>query len=452
MQLSQSPSWQLAEYGSNLNLNDVPKAVVDYAKLLLLDLVGVAIAGTQTEESQKILLACQDYGGNVGNSPLWGTGVKSSEGLSALHNGVIAHALELDDFNGADHSGAVIMPAVFSVAARYPEISSTRLLEAIIVGYDVAKRILDGSGGYQGANAEGWHSTGTIGSFAAAAAVSKMLGLNTTQTANALGLAGSFTGGTWAFLADGSMSKRYHAGRAAETGILVAYMAKNGFTGPMHVLDAEWGGYFNLYAPKTTNIPTVTADLGEDFRILHAGLKPYASCRGIHSCIDGVLELKNEVGLSAEQVAVIEVSCNQRQFKQLKQAAPATRLDAQLSLPYSLAITFLEGKASLELYMEPWISHPAVLKFAQRVRMIPVAGYQGEPTLKVITIDGKTYKKRIEIAKGAAENPLTSDEVVTKYMDLITRVYTQKQAYSIREKIMMLDECVDLSALIKEIS
>ena len=229
-------------------------------------------------------------------------------------------------------------------------------------------------------------------------------------------------------------------------------MAKNGFTGPMHVLDAEWGGYFNLYAPKTTNIPTVTADLGEDFRILHAGLKPYASCRGIHSCIDGVLELKNEVGLSAEQVAVIEVSCNQRQFKQLKQAAPATRLDAQLSLPYSLAITFLEGKASLELYMEPWISHPAVLKFAQRVRMIPVAGYQGEPTLKVITIDGKTYKKRIEIAKGAAENPLTSDEVVTKYMDLITRVYTQKQAYSIREKIMMLDECVDLSALIKEIS
>jgi 2-methylcitrate dehydratase PrpD len=445
-------SWLLAEYGNNLKLKEVPTLVVEYTKLLLLDLIGAAIAGTQTEESQKILLACKDYGGNFGVSPLWGTGFKASEGLSALHNGVISHALELDDFNGADHSGAVVIPAVLAVAARYPEISSTRLLESIIVGYDVAKRILDGCGGYQGANAEGWHSTGTIGSFAAAAAVSKMLNLNTIQTANALGLAGSFTGGTWAFLADGSMSKRYHAGRAAETGILVAYMAKNGFTGPMHVLDAEWGGYFNLYAPKSTDISTVTANLGKDFRILHAGIKPYASCRGIHSSIDGILELKKTVNLNAENVDFIEVSCNERQFKQLKQATPTTRLDAQLSLPYSLAITLLEGKASLELYMEPWLHNPAVLKLAQRVKMIPIIGYMGEPTLKVVTIDGQIYKKRIELAKGDPKNPLTNDEIITKYMNLITRVYTHIKACSIKEKILTLNEGASISALIKEIS
>ena len=449
---STTPSWLLAEYGNNLKLKEVPKQVVDYTKLLLLDLIGVAIAGTQTEESQKILLACKDYGGNFGESPLWGTGVKASEGLSALHNGVISHALELDDFNGADHSGAVVIPAVLAVAARYPEISPTRLLESIIVGYDVAKRILDGCGGYQGANAEGWHSTGTIGSFAAAAAVSKMLNLTTIQTMNALGLAGSFTGGTWAFLADGSMSKRYHAGRAAETGILVAYMAKNGFTGPMHVLDAEWGGYFNLYAPKTTNLSTVTESLGTDFRILHAGIKPYASCRGIHSSIDGILELKKTFGLNAQQIDCIEVSCNERQFKQLKQAVPTTRIEAQLSLPYSVAITLLEGHANLDLYMGSWLTNPTVLSLAQRVKMNPIEGYSGEPTLNVKTMDGNTYQKQIKIAKGAPENPLTHDEVVTKYMELITQVYTQKKAQSIKNKILTLDEGADLSTLIKDIS
>jgi len=123
-----------------------------------------------------------------------------------------------------------------------------RVLEAMIVGYDVALRVLEAAGGYRAHNGQGWHSTGTCGSFGAAAAAARALGLDAERTAWALGLAGSFTGGTWAFLDDGSMSKRYHPGRAAETGVLAAALARAGFTGPTRVFEAEWGGFLKTYA------------------------------------------------------------------------------------------------------------------------------------------------------------------------------------------------------------
>ncbi len=147
-----------------------------------------------------------------------------------------------------------------------------------MAGYDLAGRVLKGSGGYRPHNERGWHSTGTCGSFGAAAASAKLLGLPSDVFMQALGIAGTFTGGTWAFLADGALVKRFHPGKAAETGVSAALLAQAGLTGPRHVLDAEWGGFYSTYAPGISTPAEAVRALGEEFHILESGIKPYACC------------------------------------------------------------------------------------------------------------------------------------------------------------------------------
>ena len=445
-----SPSSALAKYTYELRFDDVPTEVVDYAKTLSLDLLGVAIAGVQTEEARATLRACQSYGTAGGNSVLIGTGLTAPPGLSALHNGILAHALELDDFNGADHSGAVVIPALIALAGQDRSISGKRLLESIVVGYDIAKRLMDGCGGYAAANAGGWHSTGPCGSLGAAAAAAKMIGLDETEIINALGLAGSFTGGTWAFLADGSMSKRYHAGRAAETGVMVAYLAQAGFTGPAHVLDAEWGGFFKLYAPTSTDLKTVTEGLDNDYRIMKAGIKPYASCRGIHSAIDVILDLRESEGLRPDDVESLEVFCTKRQRNQLGNATPETRLAAQMSMPHSLAVALIEGSATLDLYRKPWLGNPDVLALAQKVHFLSNVENGEETTVRVLTTAGKEYRRLAPVSrgKGGPENRMSSAEIDQKFDSLVGTVYSDGYAQELRDIVQTIDTSKDISALL----
>ena len=199
-------------------------------------------------------------------------------------------------------------------------------LAAMIAGYDVALRVLDAMGGYRAHNnGGGWHSTGTCGSFGAAAAAARMLGLDAERTTWALGIAGSFTGGIWAYLADGAMSKRYHPGRAAEIGVTAAYMARAGFTGPTRVLDAPWGGFLATYGNGNERPGELTRDLADPYRIMRSGIKPYAACRGLHSALDVVLGMRYEHGFGAADVSVVEIGCSRANMQSLADTDPRTR-------------------------------------------------------------------------------------------------------------------------------
>ena len=194
--LDPSASVALAGFVAGLDLARVPDDIVAYARVLLLDLLGAALAGVDTAEARAMLLAAEGFAPNAGPCAIWGTSRTTTAATAALVNGVLAHAQELDDFGGADHSGAVVIPAALAVAEAEGIDDGKRLLEAVIAGYDVALRVLEGAGGYRAHNTiGGWHSTGTCGRFGAAAAAARMLGLDPGKTAWALGLAGSFTGG-----------------------------------------------------------------------------------------------------------------------------------------------------------------------------------------------------------------------------------------------------------------
>ncbi len=437
-----SMSEELAYFSVSLNLANTPPEVIQYAKILVLDLLGAALAGVETEEGRAIRKAARWFGPKQGSARLWGTARRSSPATAALVNGTVAHAQELDDFGGADHSGAVVIPAVVAVCEGSALLDGTRFLEAVVVGYEIAFRVLDAAGGYRLHNNRGWHSTGTCGSFGAAAAAAKILDLGVQETKWALGLAGSFTGGTWAFLVDGAMSKRYHPGRAAEIGVTSAYLARAGFIGPSQVFEAPWGGFFPTYAPDTARPAQLLADLGHDFRILKSGIKPYACCRGAHCALDAILALKREDGLTSEQVSRIRVRCIPDNLRTLGVKQPQTRLAAQMSLPYSMAVALRTGRAMLEEYEEPWFSDPTIRHLAEVIDLEgdPSLPNESAPYVTVETVDGRRLTSHVPVGRGDPQNPLSTSEVIAKYDSLARRLLDGERAEALKAAVLAIEE------------
>jgi len=445
-------SGSLAGFVADLGLEQVPEEVVRYARLLMLDLLGAALAGVDTEETRAVLAAARGFGPADGPCGIWGTNRRTSPAVAALVNGTIAHAQELDDFGGADHSGAVVVPAVLAAAEAEGIDDGARVLEAIIAGYEVALRVLEAAGGYRAHNEHGgWHSTGTCGSFGAAAAAAHMLGLDARRTTWAIGLAGSFTGGIWAYLADGAMSKRYHPGRAAEIGLTAAYLAREGFTGPTQVLEAAWGGFLPTYAGDSARPDAITTGLGREYRIMKSGIKPYACCRGLHSALDVILRLRAEHGLDAERAAAVEVRCSAANAKALGDRNPTTRLGAQMSMPYSLAVALETGRANLAEYEDRWISDPGVRGVMARIEMIvdPAIDEDTEPYLTVVTADGRRLEGHEPTGLGAPENPLSEDAVIAKYEDLASRALADAAVAGLRDAVLALPAPGSLAAVLR---
>lgn len=438
----------LADYSTRLHLDSVPDAVVEYASFLFLDLLGAALAGVDTPEAIATGKAVTLLSPGGGPCTLWGTNLTASPPGAALHNGIIAHARELDDFGGVDHTGAVVVPAILAVAEAFPILSGRQALEAMIVGYDIGRRVLDSAGGYRPHNhSDGYHSTGTCGSFAAAAAAAKAMKLDFKQTVWALGLAGSFTGGTWAFTLDGAMSKRYNVGRASETGVVSACLAHSGFSGPAHIFEAEWGGFLGTYARAEPSPEALICERQPGYGILRSGIKPYAACRDIHSSLDVVLDAKHRYLLTPADIASIEVQCIPEMMQMVgKTEFPSTRIDAQLSLPYSVAVVLIAGEAFLGEYEPPLLHDPRVKKLAALVQLIENPGlpFDSEPYLAIKTTDGREIKGHVDFASGAPQNPLAPDKIIKKFERLAGRVLPAERVEMILDKVLTLAKLPDV--------
>lgn len=409
-------SARMAEYAAGLRYEDLPPDVRELAHLVLLDTLGCALAGSTTDEVVRIRHAMAATSGGAGDTVLWGTNDRLPLPMAALANGAAVHAREMDDFGGCAHSGSVVIPAALGTASRVGA-SGRELLTAIVIGYDLAKRAMDGGGGYQTIKDLGWHSTSTCGGFGAAAAAGRLLGLDAKHIQWALGYAGSNAGGTWAFIPEGAMSKRVHPGFAAQTGVVSAYLAASGVTAPESIFEAEWGGYYPTYVGDQATPASATEGLGSDFRIRQVGFKPYAACRGIHSSLDVMLDLRKAHGLNSSDVARITVRGSRTHVKQLGKQAVETALDAQMSLPYSIATALETGGAMLDQYTADALRRPEVLALARRVTVVhdPAVADGAEPFVDVELKDGRRLSERVMVARGDWENPLSGDELANKF-------------------------------------
>jgi 2-methylcitrate dehydratase PrpD len=363
------PTRELARWVSGLTYDKLPPRTREVVRILLLDTLGCGTYGYATPWAAKLLEWTRAAAPAKGTATVWGETAPSLRAAdAALVNGTSAHAFELDDYHQAKlHPGAVVIPAAVAMAEQTGA-SGERLVTAVAAGYEVMIRsslALNPSA----ARLRGWHLTGVCGPFGAAAACASLMGFDTERTAWALGLAGTQGSGLWAFNADGTMSKRLHAGRAAHAGVLAAELAALGFTGPTQIYEYHDGGVLKAFSDASDPAP-LTRDLGAVFHLDRTAIKPYSCCGSTHSYVDAAYELRRRLGtpwnaarrVRAGMAKVVDVQCG-------FDYTPGSALNAQMSLRYVVAAALLEGQVLPPQFSDAKLADPALTALAARVEL-----------------------------------------------------------------------------------
>ncbi len=361
------PTRELARWVSSLKYSDLPPRTREVVRIVLLDTLGCGVYGYSTPWAKMLLQWARAGAPAKGEATVWGEAAPSLRAAdAALVNGTAVHAFELDDYHQAKlHPGAAVIPAAVAMAEKLGA-NGERLVTAIAAGYEVMIRsslALNPSA----ARLRGWHLTGVCGPFGAAAACASLLGLDEERTAWALGLAGTQGAGLWAFNADGAMSKRFHAGKAAHSGVLAAELAALGFTGPTQIYEFHDGGVLKAFSDASDPAP-LTRDLGAVFHLDATSIKPYSCCGSTHSYVDAALELRRKLGtpwnarrpVRLGMAKVVDVQCG---FDYV----PGSALNAQMSLRYVVAVALMEGGALPPQFSDAKIADPVLTDLAGRI-------------------------------------------------------------------------------------
>jgi 2-methylcitrate dehydratase PrpD len=430
---------RLAQFCVDTQFEDLPPALVTQAKRHILDTFGATLAGADGEVAAK---ARRIFADEIGPALVWGMGLRVGAAQAAMLNGIAAHALELDDTGGCDHSGAVVLPAVMAAVSMSDRpISGREFITAVVIGYEVGRRVLEACGGYSAHNGAGWHSTATCGVFGAAVASARVLRLDARQTLSALGIAGSFSGGLWAFIHDGSQSKKLHSGRAAEGGLLAARFAQQGISGPTRLFDDVWGGFLKTLATDIATPEALDADLGVVWKLARCSIKPYASCRGTHSAIDALSLLLEQLNVRVDQIEDVQVSLCGFLQDMCGGHDIGTLAAAQMSLPYALAARLVHGHCRLQAYDDDRRNNPRIALWMSRVRLEvdPQLSEDGEPVVTVRTVDGRQASLCVEVPLGAPGNPLSDVALEEKFFSLAQRVMPREQAGELLGQLWRLE-------------
>src|SRR5215510_557822 len=447
--MAMQASRRLATFVAGARFEDVPAEIVEKAKRHILDTLGAGLAGATSEEAKRAhaaLLVTDAPGPTI----VWGTHHKLSPRNAALTNGTAAHAFELDDTGGCDHSGAVVLPAALaSLEIAKRPVSGAEFILAIVLGYDVARRVLDSFGGYPAHNEPGWHSTGTCGTFGAAAAAARILALDADKTAAAISTAASFSSGLWAFIHDGAMTKRLHAGRAAEGGLLAAQLASADVTGPARIFDDVWGGFFKTFGHRPPAPEALLQNLGTDWRMRHAAIKPYASCRDTHAAVDAVRRILSRRPLQPEDIAGVRVRVNQFLNGMVGGRDCATLPAAQMSLPYAVAAALVFRANGLLAYTEQRRRDPKLLAMIERIQIVtdPTVVSSAASSLTLQLHDGSSIEEPTAIALGAPENPVDDRALLAKFEELAGLIVTTQARTELGAAVLDLSAKTEVRTL-----
>jgi 2-methylcitrate dehydratase PrpD len=359
----------LAEWIAGMGRAPLPEDVVHQTRRILLDHLAAGVAGAVTPTAAAVRDVVEEmYPGDA--ATIIGAGRASAAG-AALANGTAAHALDADDgyTPGSVHPSAPTLPAVLAAAEACGADPGT-VLRAAAIGVEVTCRLA--RSGHPATRQAGFHNTALAGVFGAAAGVSVVLGLDPATTASALGVAGSHAGGLFEFLGGGAEVKRLHAGKAARDGLLSAYLARRGVSGPVTVLEGT-NGYFHAFARDDWRPGDLLDGLGRQWALLDTYFKPYPCCRHLHGPIDALLRIRAETGLDAADVSEVLVETYSIAAAHDHTTA-GTLLDAQMSLPYAVAVSLLDGQVGLEQFDRAHRERAAATDLAQRVRVRATAG------------------------------------------------------------------------------
>lgn len=447
---------QVGQVAEAMEFSDLPQEVVECSKTFILDLLGCIIGAKNVGSSLAMTRAVLGLGGHP-QSTIIGYNARTSAPWAAFVNGTTGHAFDMDDDHreGTLHSSVVVFPAVLALAEQVGA-SGKELINAFALGSELMIRLGEsflGQTYYQG-----FHTTGTTGVFGSALGAGKILGLDAKQLATAQGISGSQAAGLLEFGFDGSWTKRFQAGHAAKGGVISALLAREGFTGPATIYEGKYG-FVRAYSHKDQyDTNKIIDNFGSKWELLENSIKPHACCRFACPFADAGLEIVSKYDFNPEDIEDVLVKCNNWMITALtvpveRKFVPLTVVDAQFSLPYVTAVSLVKKRASVPEFTDAAIKDPVVLETARKVRweLDPEAEKvypKKYPSTVIVTLkDGRKLTSYIEYPKGDAENPVTREELLSKFKLLASNNISEKRIEKIINKVANLENVENINEL-----
>jgi 2-methylcitrate dehydratase PrpD len=407
-----APTRELAEFAVRLRFEDLPPAIVERTKDILLDAVGCAIAGHEGDETSQIEPVARALGGQGGSTVIAG-GSLSAVGATLLNSYLIT-AVTVCDVHRPTlcHIAPEVLPPALAIAER-DDLSGRDLLTALALGFETTTRVGVGMN-YPAFRARGWHSPGVIGPFGGAAAVGSLLHLDADRQLHAFGLAGSQSAGT--FAAWGTPTVKFHQARAAVSGLIAALLAEQGFRASEEILMHPDGGLFNTYSDGG-HPDAVTADLGTRWELENISLRLWPTASSIQSVITAAMALIEKHDLRPESVARIKVGLSEPVYKMHGTIGWEGKFRALLSTRYVVAVVLADRQCWLDQFTPERIADPVVNAFARdRVSVEIDPSVEGTgAVVEVSDSSGNSYVERRSVPRGDAADPLSHAAIEDKF-------------------------------------
>jgi 2-methylcitrate dehydratase PrpD len=414
-------SQAVGRFVRGLSIDDIPRAVVEKTKLILLDTLGVALASSTMDFGAMVTRVAQALGGSP-NSRLVGSDSKVAAANAVLSNGTLAHGLDYDDTleEAIVHTGCCAGMTALAVGEEVGA-AGRSVLEAAVAGTEVMCKIgIVAPGKF---HARGFHPTALCSTFGAAAAAGRLYALELAQWSDAFGICGSQSSGIIEYLADGTWTKRMHPGWAAHGGVIATLLAREGFRGPAKVFEGTHG-FFQSFGGPTEYRFEKLLELGKIWETPRLTFKSYPCGSISHPYMDCALKLKQKYAPAPERIVDIVCRTAQGPVHRLweplaDKQRPASSYGAKFSLPYCIAVMLIRGRAGLEEFTDDAIRDASVLALAKKVR------YELDPSIdyprhfsghvQIRLADGSVLEENQPHPRGGFEDPFPPEEIESKF-------------------------------------
>jgi 2-methylcitrate dehydratase PrpD len=432
----------IARFVSELKFENIPQEVVERAKRQILDIIGVALAGS-TQAVGKITLNFVQRTGGTPECTVWGTKLRTSAPQAAFANGIFSHATDYDDMwlPGA-HPTGVTFPAALAVGETL-RASGRALLAAQVTAYEVMGKL------HSCANERGgWHPTPVFGTFGAAAAVGKLLVLDALRLQMAFGVAASEASGL--SLQSGTMTKPFHSGHGARSGVVAAMLAADGFSANPHVLDGEF--FQTFFGKDASDNWLLTAMLGDPYHLASPGIgiKMYPSGYHLHHSFEAALELVKKHNITADQISSIELIVPRRGH--FDRPEIRTGLEGKFSYQYHVAMAILDQKLTIESFHDERAQARDVQDLLKKMSVRVDPSIPRNPDIVYYTVaiklkDGKEVSGAQPLPRSHWRYPLSRDEWVGKFRNNAARVLNEPNIEKVIAVVDKLEDVADVNAL-----
>jgi 2-methylcitrate dehydratase PrpD len=443
-------SARLAQFVVATDYASLSRDVVQAVKRALLDYVSCAVAGSAMPVSQS-LNAYFEENDATRHAAVVGNSLRLSAPNAALVNGANTHGLDFDDgyTQASAHPAGAIFPAVLAAAERHGA-TPREIIAAAAVGYDVMLRIA--ATVHPSTARRGFHNTAIAGVFGAAAGAAVILKLDAAQTLNALGLAGSFSGGIREYLDEGAEIKRLHPGKAARDGLLCAEFARRGISGPSKILEGRMG-FLNTIGNGEIRPEQLLRELGETYAVAGIYFKPYPCCRHYHAVLDGIRQLHAEHEFGADDVERADIGLYAVGALGHDHQHVETLLESQMSAPCAAAMAIADGDVTAPMFLPDNLRRADLAALMRRINTAvdPECEriYPGirSGAISITLRDGRTLSARIVEPKGESRNPMTDADLEHKFRSNCEPLLGAQRSAELLAAIRGFEDQADASAL-----